>query len=104
MTQHDLGAITAGITLGGARAYVEGPGGAVHDSAYGVEVVDPSGGDAFDVGYIVGLLEGRKLARTVTFASAAGTLACTALGCTAGLCARRVVEAFIAAQTPVIGG
>lgn len=77
----------------------------MHDSAFGVEVVDPSGGgDAFDAGYLVGLLEGRELARMGTFASAAGALACTALGCTAGLCAHRDVEAFIAAQTPVIDG
>jgi sugar/nucleoside kinase (ribokinase family) len=47
---------------------------------------------------MVGLLEGWDLARTVTFASAVGALACTALGCTQGVRTRTETEAFIHSQ------
>jgi sugar/nucleoside kinase (ribokinase family) len=66
--------------------------------------VDPSGGgDAFDAGFIVGMLEGWDLAQTVAFASAAGALACTALGCTAGLCTRAETELFIRSRPSILG-
>jgi 5-dehydro-2-deoxygluconokinase len=51
-----------------------------------VEVVDGSGaGDAFAAGLIVGILEGWPLERSLRFASEVGALACTALGCSAGI-------------------
>lgn len=51
-----------------------------------VNVVDGSGaGDAFAAGLIVGILEGWPLERSLTFATEVGALACTALGCSAGI-------------------
>lgn len=92
----DLGAGVVGITLGGRGAYVRSRSEVVRADAFAVDVVDPSGGgDAFDAGFIVGMLEGWELAATVEFASAAGALACTALGCTAGLRTRSETLAFV---------
>ncbi|MBK8050437.1 MAG: carbohydrate kinase family protein [Anaerolineales bacterium] len=92
----DLGARVAGITLGAQGAIVRTAQDTVRAGVYPVDVVDPSGsGDAFDAGFIVGMLEGWSLARTVAFAAAAGACACTALGCTAGVRTRAETEAFI---------
>lgn len=99
----DLGAGVAGITLGGAGAYVCTRTEAIRAGAYTVDVVDPSGGgDAFDAGFIVGMLEGWDLAATVEFASATGALACTALGCTAGLRTREETQSFIRSQPSIL--
>ena len=99
----DLGAGVAGITLGGAGAYVCTRTEAIRAGAYTVDVVDPSGGgDAFDAGFIVGMLEGWGLAPTVEFASAAGALACTALGCTAGLRTRAETLEFVRSQPSIL--
>jgi sugar/nucleoside kinase (ribokinase family) len=63
-----------------------------------VDAIDESGaGDAFAAGFIVGLLEGWKLERSVRFASAIGASACTRLGCTDGVFTRAEAEAFLAA-------
>ena len=62
-----------------------------------VQVVDASGaGDAFAAGLIVGLLEGWELERALVFASKAGALACTALGCSAGISDREQVMQQVA--------
>ncbi len=99
----DLGAGVAGITLGGQGAYVCTGDQTIRTGAYAVDVVDPSGGgDAFDAGFIVGMLEGWDLAATVEFASAAGALACTALGCTAGLRTRAETLAFVRSQPSIL--
>lgn len=99
----DLGAGVAGITLGGQGAYVRTRHETVRAGAYTVDVVDPSGGgDAFDAGFIVGLLEGWELGPTVEFASAAGALACTALGCTAGLRTRAETQAFVRSHPSIL--
>ncbi len=99
----DLGAGVAGITLGSAGAYVSSRDEKIRARAYTVDVVDPSGGgDAFDAGFIVGMLEGWALAAAVEFASAAGALACTALGCTAGLRTRAETLAFIHSRPSIL--
>ncbi len=99
----DLGAGVAGITLGDDGAYVCTRSEKIRAGAYAVDVVDPSGGgDAFDAGFIVGMLEGWDLAATVEFASAAGALACTALGCTAGLRTRAETQSFVRSQPSIL--
>ena len=61
-------------------------------AAPSVDVVDGSGaGDAFAAGLIVGILEGWPLERSLRFASEVGALACTALGCSAGIPDRQQV-------------
>jgi sugar/nucleoside kinase (ribokinase family) len=48
--------------------------------------VDGSGaGDAFDAGFITGLLEGWPVEKTLQFASAVGASCTRSLGCTAGV-------------------
>lgn len=99
----DLGTGVAGITLGGDGAYICTRTEKIRAGSYTVDVVDPSGGgDAFDAGFIVGMLEGWNLATTVEFASAAGALACTALGCTAGLRTRAETQSFIRSHPSIL--
>ena len=87
---------TAVVTLGGAGAVACTREQGLRVSAHPVDVVDPSGGgDAFDAGWIVGLLEGWDLRRTVEFASTIGASACTRSGCTAGVFTRDEATAFL---------
>ncbi len=64
--------------------------------SYKVKIVDPSGtGDAFDAGFIVGVLEGWELERILKFASATGASAVRAMGCTTGVFTREEALRFI---------
>jgi sugar/nucleoside kinase (ribokinase family) len=91
------GARTVVVTCGGEGVVVGTAQGAFAWPALPIDFVDGSGaGDAFDAGYIVGLLEGWDLARTVAFASAVGASACTRLGTTAGVFTRAEALDFLA--------
>jgi sugar/nucleoside kinase (ribokinase family) len=93
------GAGTVVVTRGAQGCVVSTASRALRAGVYPVDVVDPSGsGDAFDAGFIVGMLEGWDLERTVAFASAAGASCCTRLGCTAGVWDRARAESFCSAQ------
>ncbi len=93
----ECGAGTVVITLGADGVVARTPGRTLRAGILQVEVVDPSGaGDAFDAGFIVGLLEGWDLERTIGFASAVGASACTKLGTTAGVFTRAEAMAFLA--------
>jgi sugar/nucleoside kinase (ribokinase family) len=95
----DLGAITAVVTRGGDGLAVATRDGAWTAGAFAVDVVDASGsGDAFDAGFIVGLIEGWDLGRTLAFASAVGASCCTRLGTTAGVFTRAEAETFLASH------
>jgi sugar/nucleoside kinase (ribokinase family) len=100
----ECGAKVVAVTLGAAGAVVCAAGERLRAAAYPVEVMDPSGGgDAFDAGFIVGLLEGWDLRRTLAFASAVGASACTRLGCTDGVFTRAEADAFVASHPLAIG-
>jgi sugar/nucleoside kinase (ribokinase family) len=87
---------TAVITLGRGGAVIRRGGEVWRAGAYPITAVDESGcGDAFDAGYIVGLLEGWPFERTVRFASAVGASCAGALGCHAGVLTLEETEAFI---------
>jgi sugar/nucleoside kinase (ribokinase family) len=93
------GAGLAAVTLGGEGSVVCTADECLGAAAFPVDVVDPSGGgDAFDAGFIAGLLEGWDLRRTLAFASAVGASACTRLGCTDGVFTRAEADAFVAAH------
>ena len=95
----DLGARTAVVTRGGDGLAAATREGTWTAGAFRVDVVDASGsGDAFDAGFIVGLLEGWDLGRTLAFASAIGASCCTRLGTTAGVFTRVEAEAFLASH------
>ncbi|MFW6180643.1 MAG: carbohydrate kinase family protein [Spirochaetota bacterium] len=92
----DLGAGTVAVTMGAEGAVLRSGGQTLRAPVYPVEVVDPSGaGDAFDAGFIWGMLQGWDLERTAAFASALGASACTALGCTGGVLTGPEALAFI---------
>ncbi len=63
---------------------------------YPVPFVDGSGGgDAFNAGYILGLLEGRSELECLKLASAVGASCVRAVGTTAGVFTRQEAEDFI---------
>jgi sugar/nucleoside kinase (ribokinase family) len=89
----EAGAPNVIITMGADGLFVRSTTDTRHIGARSVEVVDGSGaGDAFAAGLIVGLLEGWLLERSLMFASEVGALACTALGCSAGIPDRQQVS------------
>ena len=95
----DMGARTVVITCGSGGCVAIGPDGAYRAGAYTIEVVDNTGGgDAFDAGYIVGLLEGWPTDQCVRFASAVGASAVRALGTTPGVFGRDEADRFVQAQ------
>jgi len=95
----DRGAGTVVVTQGAQGAIVRTKDQALGAGVFAVNVVDPSGsGDAFDAGFIIGMLEGWNLVRTITFASAIGAAACTQRGCTPGVFTREEAFAFISRQ------
>jgi sugar/nucleoside kinase (ribokinase family) len=64
--------------------------------AYPVDFVDGSGGgDAFNAGYIVGLLEGRSELECLRLASAVGASCVRAIGTTAGVFTRAEANEFM---------
>jgi sugar/nucleoside kinase (ribokinase family) len=84
------------ITMGGRGAIAANQQSILRAPAFAVPVVDPSGaGDAFDAGYIYGLLKGWPLARTLTFASAIGASACMKLGTTPGVFTAEEARSFL---------
>jgi sugar/nucleoside kinase (ribokinase family) len=94
---NEAGVETVMITMGADGLFVRTAAAAQHFPAPSVNVVDGSGaGDAFTAGLVVSLLEGWPLQRSLTFASAVGALACTALGCSAGIPDRQQVLQLMA--------
>ena len=93
----DCGVGTAVITLGGNGFVARTPERCLQAPAFKIDFIDASGGgDAFDAGYIIGLLEGWDLPQSLEFASAIGASACTRLGTTAGVFTRTEAESFLA--------
>jgi sugar/nucleoside kinase (ribokinase family) len=93
------GAGTVVVTQGSEGLVVRTKDQSLSAGVFAVNVVDPSGsGDAFDAGFIIGMLEGWDLARTITFASAIGAAACTQRGCTPGVFTREEAFGFISRQ------
>jgi len=85
------------ITMGGRGALARHRDQVIGASAYHVDCVDESGaGDAFDAGFVTGLLEHWSLESTLRFASAVGASCTRALGCTEGVFSLDEAEAFVA--------
>ncbi|MFN8009114.1 MAG: sugar kinase [Terriglobia bacterium] len=77
---------TTVITLGSRGALVRQRDKVLCSGVYSMKSIDGSGaGDAFDAGFITGLLEGWPVEKTLQFASAVGASCTRALGCTAGV-------------------
>ena len=74
------------ITQGSRGALVRHKDEVLRSGIYPMNSVDGSGaGDAFDAGFITGLLEGWPVEKTLQFASAVGASCTRSLGCTAGV-------------------
>jgi sugar/nucleoside kinase (ribokinase family) len=79
--QADAGPLTVVVKLGPDGALVVRGDDALRLPADRVQVVDSTGaGDAFDAGFIFGLLDGRPLAECLALAVACGTLSTRAVG------------------------
>lgn len=82
----DSGVKVVGLKMGKKGCYIKSRKEEIYLPAYPVKVVDTSGaGDAFVVGFLMGMLKGWSLRRTAKFANAVGALCVQAIGCTAGI-------------------
>jgi sugar/nucleoside kinase (ribokinase family) len=95
-----MGPRVVGVTLGRLGSIVMVSDGSVYGSpSYDVDVVDTTGaGDVYHGAFIVGLLEGWSVERTVDFANAAAALNCRGLGARAAPSSRREVEDLMATR------
>jgi sugar/nucleoside kinase (ribokinase family) len=95
----DLGAGTVVITMGGEGAVLVQDGLRLRSGVFSVPFVDGSGGgDAFDAGYIHGLLQGFAAEDCLRVASALGASCVRAIGTTPGVFTRAECEAFLKQQ------
>jgi sugar/nucleoside kinase (ribokinase family) len=96
LTFHDLGARRVVITRGELGLISVSDGLRVKFGTYPISFVDASGGgDAFNAGYIVGLLEGRSELDCLKLASAVGASCVRSVGTTAGVFTRAEADEFI---------
>jgi sugar/nucleoside kinase (ribokinase family) len=92
----DMGARRVVITMGERGLISVSAEQRLRVGTYPVTVVDGSGGgDAFNAGYIVGLLEGRSEIDCLRLASAVGACCVRAVGTTAGVVSRAETEALM---------
>ncbi|MDB5350974.1 MAG: sugar kinase, ribokinase [Planctomycetota bacterium] len=93
----DLGAKRVVVTKGEHGAIAVSDRICVDVGTFPIEFVDGSGGgDAFDAGYIAGLLDDRDEIGCLTLASAIGASCVRAVGTTAGVFTRDEAEEFLA--------
>lgn len=94
-----MGAKTVAITMGGEGVVLVQEGKRLRAGVYTVPYVDGSGGgDAFDAGFIWGLLHDLDAADCLRVASALGASCVRAIGTTPGVFTRSECEAFMAAN------
>jgi sugar/nucleoside kinase (ribokinase family) len=97
---HDLGAVTSVVTLGGEGAVLVEKGRRLRAGVFSVPYVDASGGgDAFDAGYIYGLLRGLDAEGCLRVASALGASCVRAIGTTPGVFTEPECEQFLSEHT-----
>ena len=97
---HHLGAQTAVVTLGADGAVLVQDGLRLRSGIFAMPYVDGSGGgDAFDAGYIYGMLHGLEAEQCLRVASALGASCVRAIGTTPGVFTRLECEAFLREHT-----
>ena len=97
---HHLGAKITIITLGEGGAVLVSDKERLRSGTYAVPFVDGSGGgDAFDAGYICGLLRGLGPRECLRLASALGASCVRAIGTTTGVFTRAECEEFVREQS-----
>jgi sugar/nucleoside kinase (ribokinase family) len=99
----DAGVGTAVITMGGKGSVLVGPGVRLRAGTFPIEYLDGSGGgDAFDAGYICGLLRGYDPRGCIELASALGASCVRAIGTTPGVFTRDECDSFLKQHRSVI--
>jgi sugar/nucleoside kinase (ribokinase family) len=94
-----LGAKTAVISCGSEGSLLVNDDVRLRAGTYPVEYVDASGGgDAFDAGFIYGMLHGLSTEDCLRYASALGASCVRAIGTTPGVFTRRECEEFLRAH------
>ncbi|MBL8797255.1 MAG: carbohydrate kinase family protein [Planctomycetia bacterium] len=97
---HEFGAKTVVITMGGDGSVLVTNGLRLRAGVYQVPFVDGSGGgDAFDAGYIHGMLQQLPTEDCLRIASALGASCVRAIGTTPGVFTRAECEAFLKEQS-----
>lgn len=97
---HGWGARTVVITCGAAGTVVLSEQDRFRSGVFPVEFVDGTGsGDAFDAGFIAGLLRGESLRRCVELGSALGGSCVRQLGATAGVFTSTELTEFLQQQS-----
>ena len=92
----EMGARTVVITCGGEGTLLFSPKQRLKAGIYPVEFVDGSGaGDAFDAGFIAGLLAGESPQRCLEWGSALGAACVRSIGTTAGVFTRDEAQTFM---------
>jgi len=98
-TFRQMGARTAVVTLGGEGSILVQDGLRLRAGVFGVPFVDGSGGgDAFDAGYIYGLLHDLGSEDCLRIASALGASCVRAVGTTPGVFTKSECEIFLREQ------
>ncbi len=96
---HELGAKTVVITMGAGGAILVNHQEKWKAGVYPIQVIDSTGsGDAFDAGYIYGMLKGAHAADCLRYASAMGASCVRAIGTTTGTFTAAECEAFLQAN------
>jgi sugar/nucleoside kinase (ribokinase family) len=96
----DLGVKTAIISGGHDGSLLMNDDGIFRAGIYPIEFVDGSGGgDAFDAGFVYGMLNGRGTEDCLRYASALGASCVRAIGTTPGVFTRPECEAFMKQNT-----
>jgi sugar/nucleoside kinase (ribokinase family) len=96
---HSAGVRTVAITCGGRGTVLLGEGLRVKAGAYPTSYVGATGaGDAFDAGYIAGLLAGGDPLRCLEWGSALGASCVRSIGATESVFTRQEAEAFMRAN------
>lgn len=92
----DAGVGTVGLKLGGEGCLIVSAGGELRVPAFRVEAVDGTGsGDAWDAGFLLGVLRGWDVERSARFANAVGACCVEAIGATGGVRSFEETEAFL---------
>lgn len=96
----DAGARTVVITRGEAGALLIGDGARLRSGVYPTQLVGGTGsGDAFDAGYIAGLLDGRDAAGCLRWGSALGASCVRSIGATESVFNHEEAVAFMQEHT-----
>lgn len=96
----DVGVKTVGLKLGEEGCYILGDEGSIRVPAFRCNSVDGTGtGDAWNAGFLTGVLNGWDLERTARFANAVGAHCVQAIGASAGVKSMDETVAFLAARS-----